>query len=178
MGTVKEIFDGLTDGQKKAVETINRNLEIIACAGAGKTKTITLRIINLIANGVDPENIVAITFTRKAAEEMRSRIYQAGEKYIGNTIGFAGMFIGTIDAFCLKMLQDNEPEFAKFSVLDEVQVKIFLGKYSRGQDQTGLRGSVIDSARNLFNADQRGRKLDLYISLMSVLNSCYHGGCV
>ncbi|MDO4189110.1 MAG: UvrD-helicase domain-containing protein, partial [Lachnospiraceae bacterium] len=59
----KKILNGLTDTQKKAVESIDGNLEIVACAGAGKTKTITLRIIYMIANGIKPENIVAITFT-------------------------------------------------------------------------------------------------------------------
>ena len=169
---VDEIFQGLTPKQEEAVRTLDQNLEIVACAGAGKTKTITLRIINLIASGVKPENIVAITFTRKAAQEMKSRIYAAGEKYLGNTIGFAGMFIGTIDAFCLKMLQDYEPKYAKFSVLDEIQTKVFMEKYhTKNNDRTGFSGSVIDTANNL-----RGRyskKLDIYVGMMSMLNNCY-----
>ena len=57
----RSLCEGLTPEQKRAVRCIDRkkNLEIIACAGAGKTKTITLRIINLIAHGVHPGEIVA-----------------------------------------------------------------------------------------------------------------------
>ncbi len=172
----EEMFKGLTTKQEEAVRTIDQNLEIIACAGAGKTKTITLRIINLIANGVKPENIVAITFTKKAAAEMKARIYAAGEKYLPDkTLGFAGMYIGTIDAFCLKMLQDYASEYAKFSVLDEVQTRIFMEhNYSRDNDVTGLAGSVIDKAWNL-NRDsgKYTQKLDYYTSLMSMLNNSY-----
>ncbi len=169
------ILKGLTPKQQEAVRTIDRNLEIIACAGAGKTKTITHRIINLIAKGVSPENIVAITFTRKAAAEMKGRIYAAGEKILGNTTGFAGMFIGTIDSFCLKLLQDMEPEFAKFSVLDDVQTKIFLKRYTMdgtNGDVIGFSGTPLDNARNLYT--KPGRKLDYYIQMMSILNSAYH----
>lgn len=171
----RTLLRGLTPKQAEAVKTIDRDLEIIACAGAGKTKTVTLRIINLIAHGVDPENIVAITFTRKAAEEMRSRIYAAAKEHLGNNKGLAAMYIGTIDAFCLKMLQDYEPEFAKFSVLDEVQIKIFLERNGlRSKDETGLVGSVIDNAPNLSGAGKYTKKLDHYISLMSILNNCYY----
>ena len=169
----KEMFKGLTDSQREAVETIDEDLEIVACAGAGKTRTITLRIINLIANGVDPGNIVAITFTRKAAAEMRERIYRAGEKYLGNTVGFAGMYIGTIDAFCLKMLQEYVPEYAKFSVLDEVQTKIFMERFhTTANDPTGFGGSVVDRAGNL--EKRYSKKLDIYTGLMSMLNNCYY----
>ena len=181
---IDKMLEGLTDPQKEAVKTLDQNLEIIACAGAGKTKTITLRIINLIASGVKPENIVAITFTRKAATEMKSRIYKAGEKYLGNTLGFAGMYIGTIDSFCLKMLQENEPKYAKFSVLDEVQTKIFIERYfhRNESDPTGLYNSVVDTAPNLNKAYNHGelysRKIDIYTGLISMLNSCYYDrGC-
>ncbi|MCR5205358.1 MAG: ATP-dependent helicase [Lachnospiraceae bacterium] len=171
------ILSGLTEEQRDAVKIIDRNLEIIACAGAGKTRTITRRIIYLIANGVKPENIVAITYTRKAAEELRSRIFAAGQELLGNTIGFAGMFIGTIDSFCFKMLQEYVPEYAKFSMLDEVQIKIFMEHFStKGKngtgDPTGLKGSLIDNATNLKN--QASRKANIYVNLMTMLNTNYY----
>lgn len=169
------LLDGLTDSQQQAVKTLDRNLEIIACAGAGKTKTITHRIINLIAHGADPGSIVAITFTRKAAAEMKGRIYKAGEEILGNTKGFASMYIGTIDAYCFKMLQDLVPEYAKFTVLDEVQVKIFLERFSHdgtAGDSIGMKGTPLDTASNLYN--KPAKKMDYYINMMSILNSCYH----
>lgn len=174
-----KMLEGLTDSQQEAVKTLDKNLEIIACAGAGKTKTITLRIINLIASGVKPENIVAITFTRKAAAEMKARIYKAGEDYLGNTVGFAGMYIGTIDSFCLKMLQENIPQYAKFSILDEVQTKVFMERYFRRNDSdpTGLYNSAIDLAYNLNKSyrhpEQYAKKINHYTAFMSMLNNCY-----
>ena len=66
----------LTSEQQEAIYEIDRNLQIIACAGSGKTEVITRRIANVLysKSDVNPENIVAFTFTRKAAESMKKRI--------------------------------------------------------------------------------------------------------
>ena len=83
-----------------------------------------------------PENIVAFTFTRKAAEELKGRIYDLGKRELGDTIGFAHMYIGTIHGFCIKMLQEYIPEFQKYDVLDEIHTKLFVERY---YDECGMK---------------------------------------
>jgi len=68
-----KIFDNLNDAQEAAVKQIDGSLLILAGAGSGKTKTITSRVAYLIANGIPPSSILTLTFTNKAASEMRQR---------------------------------------------------------------------------------------------------------
>ena len=69
----------LTSKQQEAISEIDHNLQIIACAGSGKTEVITRRIANILHSKQDikPENIVAFTFTNKAAESLENRIVRA-----------------------------------------------------------------------------------------------------
>lgn len=158
-------LNGLSDEQKKAINTIDEDLEIIACAGAGKTGVVTRRVVNILKEKKDvlPENIVAFTFTDKAAEELKARIYKYGEEVLGNTKGFATMYVGTIHGFCLKMLQEYVPQFQKFTVLDEVKTKLFIQRY---YDECGMKDLKDLNGGDLHKFKETG----LFLSTMSVLN--------
>lgn len=97
-----KILAGLNDAQRDAVETLEGPVLILAGAGSGKTKTLTHRIANLIANGVQPYEILALTFTNKAAREMRERL--AGLLEVENTFSFMP-WMGTFHAICVKILR-------------------------------------------------------------------------
>ncbi len=117
-------LEGLNQAQKEAVLHTEGPLLIFAGAGAGKTKTLTCRIMHLIKNGVEPKNILAITFTNKAAKEMRDRVLGAIEK----ERGLAGMFpnekpfISTFHSLGVHILKENSREIGlirNFSIFDK-----------------------------------------------------------
>ncbi|MBP5683621.1 MAG: UvrD-helicase domain-containing protein, partial [Bacilli bacterium] len=110
----------LNEEQKEAVEYLNGPLLVLAGAGSGKTKVLTNRIAYLIENGISPFNILAITFTNKAAAEMKERVIKliGGEAY--------NMQISTFHSFGLKIIRENnsylglDHNFAIFDVEDSI----------------------------------------------------------
>ncbi|WP_141266288.1 ATP-dependent helicase [Thermodesulfovibrio sp. Kuro-1] len=98
----------LNKNQKIAVETSDRYLCILAGPGTGKTLTITAKIIHLLNSGINPEEIAALTFTQKAAIEMRERVLNNLHKKEDLP------FIGTFHLLCIKLLREFLPEKEKY----------------------------------------------------------------
>lgn len=108
-----DYIEKLNNEQKKAATFKDGPCLVIAGAGCGKTKVLTTRIANLIENGVKPYNILAITFTNKAAGEMRERV--------NNIINAHDAFIGTFHSFGLKIIRENSALFnltSAFTLID------------------------------------------------------------
>lgn len=102
---MNSILEGLNPAQKSAVETLEGPLLILAGAGSGKTKTLTHRIANLLAHGVQERNILAVTFTNKAAGEMRSRLWKLlGHEDTDVPHGFMP-YMGTFHGICVRILR-------------------------------------------------------------------------
>ena len=102
----------LNPKQREAVDTLEGPVLILAGAGAGKTKTITHRILNLIKSGVRPSQILAITFTNKAAKEMRERVFHLIEKdsTLNLPISFHERpFVSTFHALGVHIIKENAP---------------------------------------------------------------------
>jgi DNA helicase-2/ATP-dependent DNA helicase PcrA len=97
---MENYLDQLNPEQKKAVEHIQGPLMVIAGAGSGKTRVLTYRIVHLLANNIQPFNILALTFTNKAAKEMRDRI----EAIVGNNIA-SSLWMGTFHSVFSRILR-------------------------------------------------------------------------
>ena len=118
-----ELLKGLNEKQKEAVQHVDGPCLVIAGAGSGKTKVLTTRIANLINSGISSYNILAITFTNKAAKEMRERI----DKIVENNYAF----VGTFHALGVKIIRENASVLGldkNFSIIDSDDVLSIIKK--------------------------------------------------
>ena len=157
-----------TPSQLEAISHVEGNLQLIACAGSGKTEVVAQRVVSLLkpvdqgGGGCTPANIVAFTFTEKAASELKERIHSRCEENFGQVSGLAEMYVGTIHGFCLELLKSEVPAFMKYEVLNEVQQVLFVDRNSR---VSGLTQSTT------LNGDSLRRYIDTsrYIGALGVL---------
>ena len=102
-----------TESQEKAINSAFANLQLIACAGSGKTEVVARRVVQLLrpdGGGLVPRNIIAFTFTDKAAAELKDRIVRRVRESLGEIPGLAEMFVGTIHAFALELIKSEVAE--------------------------------------------------------------------
>lgn len=120
-----------TRSQQAAIEEFDAPLQLIACAGSGKTQVISQRISRLLGRpGVRPGNVVAFTFTEKAAAEMKERIHRIVREEHGDVTGLAEMYVGTMHGYCLNLLQTFVPEAFKYGVLTEITQRLLIDRES------------------------------------------------
>jgi DNA helicase-2/ATP-dependent DNA helicase PcrA len=132
MSAAQALFN-LSPAQQQVVDHRGADLQVIACAGSGKTESVSRRVTALIAEGAEPSSIVAFTFTERAATELKERITHRVAERMGRAFRdrLGPMFIGTIHAYCFRVLQDHVPRFGNYDVLDEHRHAGFLSREHR-----------------------------------------------
>lgn len=165
---MQSLLDGLNREQQQAVQHTEGPLLILAGAGSGKTKVLTVRIAYLLAQGVNPYEILAITFTNKAAKEMKSRV----EGLVGDVAN--RIWLSTFHSFCAKFLRFELDNFlgynSNFTIYDtsDSQVVIKAALKALNLDDkyypVGAMISAISEAKNklMFASDYRKQARDFY----------------
>ena len=165
---MNSLLTGLNKEQQQAVQHTEGPLLILAGAGSGKTKVLTVRIAHLLAQGVNPYEILAITFTNKAAKEMKSRV----EGLVGDVAN--RIWLSTFHSFCAKFLRFELDNFlgynSNFTIYDtsDSQAVIKAALKALNLDDkyypVGAMLAVISDAKNklLFASDFRKQAKDFY----------------
>lgn len=165
---MNSLLTGLNKEQQQAVQHTEGPLLILAGAGSGKTKVLTVRIAHLLAQGVNPYEILAITFTNKAAKEMKSRV----EGLVGDVAN--RIWFSTFHSFCAKFLRFEIDSFlgynSNFTIYDtsDSQAVIKAALKALNLDDkyypVGAMIAAISDAKNklLFASDFRKQARDFY----------------
>ena len=165
---MNSLLTGLNKEQQQAVQHTEGPLLILAGAGSGKTKALTVRIAHLLAQGVNPYEILAITFTNKAAKEMKSRV----EGLVGDVAN--RIWLSTFHSFCAKFLRFELDNFlgynSNFTIYDtsDSQAVIKAALKALNLDDkyypVGAMIGAISDAKNklLFASDFRKQARDFY----------------
>src|ERR1700730_12904266 len=145
---MQDYLKGLNEAQKEAVDHVDGPIMIIAGAGSGKTKVLTTRIAHLMSIGVDAFNILALTFTNKAAKEMKERV----ERILGNSDA-RNLYIGTFHSVFARILRGEAPKLGfphNFTIYDTDDAK-----------------SVVKTVVNELNLDDKHYKPNIVYNRIS-----------
>ena len=156
------ILSGLNPAQREAVETLTGSVLILAGAGSGKTKTLTHRIANLIRHGVHPSAILVVTFTNKAANEMRERLWrllQQGNKSLPPRSFMP--YMGTFHGIAVRILRQEyaalglPKDFVIYDTDDQISLIRRIVKSLKLSDNKSLKPksvqAVISAEKNQGN---------------------------
>ena len=162
-----DILGNLNDRQSEAVETTEGHVRVVAGAGSGKTRVLAHRYAFLVNElGIDPGNILCMTFTNKAAQEMKRRISKLVHR------GNVNDFVCTIHGFCVKFLREEIFRIGypkNFIISDEEDSKMLakqvMEEFNIGIDKTNVR-KFLDSIRDFKSLD-----IDYYIDNIILPNS-------
>jgi DNA helicase-2/ATP-dependent DNA helicase PcrA len=125
----------LTDEQQQAVTCPASMFQIVACAGSGKTEVLARRVVRRLREGAQPREIVAFTFTEKAAAELKDRIErraaEADDRFVSLPPAAAGLFVGTIHSYCLSSLQQCGGLYELFDPMSEERQWALLHRFGR-----------------------------------------------
>lgn len=162
----EELLTGLNPEQRRAVETTEGPLLIQAGAGSGKTKTLTHRIAYLVTTGrATPAEILAVTFTNKAAQEMRQRIWQLMQKTSDDDVPRSFMpWMGTFHSICVRILRQDGDYVGvpkSFVIFDEADRQAAIKQVSREQNidekafpARKLSGLISSAKNDLVSPDE------------------------
>ena len=157
-----KLLEGLTDEQARAVTTTEGPVLILAGAGSGKTRVLTRRVAYLMEQGVDPSAILAITFTNKAAGEMRERVMELTGRR-GRDFGrlhHDNPTLCTFHSLCLRILRHYGTELGvpdRFSIYDTSDQKAVVKQVLKELDVSSTNfppGNILGSISNAKNALQ------------------------
>ncbi len=154
------LFSGLNTSQRLAVETIEGRVLVLAGAGSGKTRVLTLRMAHLIQNfGVNPQSILGLTFTNKAAAEMRHRLASLVPVKAAKQVTLA-----TFHSFCMQILRCEIPRLGythQFTLYDEKDVQRLMSMIARDLlDVEGQLPSLAPTIEIITSAKNKGIKAE------------------
>ena len=192
---MEDFLKGLNESQYKAVTILQGPLMVLAGAGSGKTRVLTMRIANLITNGIDPFNILALTFTNKAAKEMKERIAKVvGESnaksiwmgtfhsVFARILRSEGHFLGFESNFTIYDAQDSLNVLKK--VIKDLNLDVEIYKPKKVQSKISAYKNNLITVRAYFNTpelvenDEKSNMKHLGTIYKKYVEQCYRNSAM